>query len=214
MLLRTRLEFYKTELRFWYDGQKFTPKFGTEQISEFRLWHDVVKFEPVIDKYAAQRGSKSEALANMNSEQLREMHLMEKIRVTSRPEGVEGRYEFEAGPELCEYVKSELTGLNKQQYVSRKGSLGEKICARILSEDWELRDHPGVKVPRSAGCHRPGPDSQLGPRTSSESYLFEFKWWKNPDAAAKFAREQVEQRYRRDQREVKEVRGAYIGILD
>ena len=96
-----------------------------------------------------------------------------------------------------------------------KGQLAEDICPHVLSLDnWEeLRRHPSRRIGRKAGSTNPGPDSLMLNKTSGRTYLFEWKWWENPEHAHLEGYDQVVSSYV-SHLSPKEIGGAFVGILD
>ncbi len=218
-LLRTRLDFYKMELRFWYDGEKFRARFGVYPITEFRIRNGKPKFEHSANpSLVAQRVTHFESMRTRNTERLHEVALMERINLTSRPEGIDGRYAFEVTQELRDYVKKKLEGASTlRKFTTLKGTLGERMAPFIIRDDWDLiAEHPDVKMPKTLSCHRPGPDLLMGLKTTKEFNYFEVKWYDNVAQAlasgSKDARKHL--REKRKSNKYGKIVGAYVAALD
>jgi hypothetical protein len=198
LLLRTKLSFYKMELRFWFDGKRFAIRFGVHDVTGFRILNNgKIKFDDRMDDQAiaAQRELYSQG-QSLRSPVLRQFErLLGKLKVISTPAGVAGSYVFEVDAELCRFVCSRLEKVTKNEYSTRKGGFGEMISSRILSGMYpEICEHPSVKFPKASGCHKQGVDYQMRRGDSEGVDLFEFKWWKNVRAAINEGRIQARKR--------------------
>jgi hypothetical protein len=199
--------------------ERFAARFGVDLITEFRIRKGKLRFEhPDNPSSISQSAVLLELMKNKSPERLHEMGLMEGIRVISRPEGIDGKYTFEAGNELRDYVRKKLEGASTLRgFTTLKGTLGERIVPFILKNDWELiMEHSNVLMGKALSCHRPGPDNLIALKTTRELYHFEVKWYKNlAQAMAAGSKDACE--YRPDKRasnKYGKVVGAYVAALD
>jgi len=198
LLLRTKLSFYKMELRFWFDGERFQIRFGVNDVTGIRISRNgKLRFDsPFNEKAVAAQRELYLQGQRFRDPVLREFeHLLNELKVVSMPTKVAGNYVFEVDKEVCRFMCSGLEKLSRNEHSTRKGSFGEMIACHILSLRYrEIREHPSVKFPKALGCHKNGVDYEMVSGNPEGVDLLESKWWKNVRAAINQGRIEVRKR--------------------
>jgi hypothetical protein len=220
LLLRTKLSFYKMELRFWFDGKRFQIRLGVNDVVGFWIAKNgKLRFESPFDEkaVAAQRELYLQ-VQRLRNPVLREFeHLLKKLKVISQPSGIAGIYAFKVDDQLCSFVCSKLENLSRNEYSTRKGSFGEMIACQILSLRYSnIREHPSVRFPKAAGCHKAGVDYEMISEDSEAVDLLESKWWGNVSAAINQGHKEIRKRIAERRLSYRSglVRAAFVAAVD
>ena len=143
----------------------------------------------------------------------RRMRFADHLRVASRPVGLEGEYRVNVGTELVVHIVERLSRRTLHGYTSERGDIGEELADAILflAGCPEVMNHP-LDPGRRFDSSRKGSDS-LRLIVNQGLVHFEFKWWRDLEAALFDARKEAK-RFRRGRIQGKRVIGAYIAILE
>ncbi len=215
--LEAKLRPAKRGLQFSFDGEHIRPKFGDRgSILKFEgFGGGVFVYTGREGKIIASRIDSTQGLS-LKAERFDRYQLVDRMTLTSKPEGSEGRHVFAADPSLHNYVFSRLDRARKtSDFRMEKGRMAEELCSDVLSlAGWtEVRRHPSANDENIDHPSRPGPDSIQQFKATGEMYLFEFRWFANVQYAIRTAELEAKRRYR-EWYSVEEVKGAYIAVLD
>jgi hypothetical protein len=164
-------------VKFQIDGKTVTPRFeNSERIREFRTIEDGL--------YATRERSKNESHLRqivpekaglMSYGEMREW-AMNKIKVVSRGDKIEGTHLLEATREFQETVHRRLTYAGTRR-TQEKGDVGEILACKLFqSIGFEVvKDHPTSQSNESRGSSRNGPESVVRSSQNGALYYTEVK---------------------------------------
>lgn len=219
--LSAKVEPVKRELRFWNDGERYTPKIRDARIYQFRasryelkIVHEGRNHMTTASRFRLPEGGEQFIISKpLDLESIRQNTV-----VLPRPSGPEGKYDFEVSPPLNSYADAWLRAPNQGQLSQRIGTLSEELASKILEEsNWGLvRKHPTVvKNGTEIGSNKPGFDTLMRWKPSGELGFFEIRWQQDVDSAFSSAYGDVIKRITKNPSILENPeKGAYIGILD
>jgi hypothetical protein len=136
------------------------------------------------------------------------------VEVLSRPESLEGEYVARVNPKLVLHIAKRLANRTFRGYTKERGDIGEELIDAILSLAGcpQVMNHPHDPG-KEFDSSRKGPDS-LRQVLNRQLAYFEFKWWRNVEAALSEARSQLDEMMYSDIYPQGTVTCAYIANLD
>ena len=212
VFMSAEMQPFKRDIRFWFDGQTITPKFGQSwRIQSFSRAEEALCLTYTMGNRTVSTYSDSRHLLEprMNVE-----HTMQNIQIIGSDAN---SIRFVAEDSFYSYVYGRFSdGVNAEgAYMKERGKISEDICAAIASKAgvWtELQRYP--RPPRDGGGDR-GPDSIMRNKETGELFLWEFKWWRDVDKAIEDATQQVQDYcFKNPTYKGERVAGGYIGVLD
>ena len=213
-LLRCKVESIQEEIRFWFDGNEATAKFG----GSWKIQSFSASEKGMSLTYTREITTRSD-MQHLMENTLEMSEIREKVSLLGEAKETEGDHPFQMDDSLYSYVHGRMTksSENRGVYLQVRGDDGEDVGAAAFSKlkSDEMMRHPFNSEP-GRGSHKKGTDSLFRSRDTGELFLVEFRWWQNADAAMKSAFEEVKNR------ELDEkfdetwgvISGAYIAIVD
>jgi len=212
--LKAEFEPYKREVRFWYDGEKVTPKFGqSRKIKSFGASEHGIEFTYEMNGRTITTRASPEFL----KEKMPMEELSEKVRVFPGKE-TEGNHRVEIGDDLYAYAYGRITRAKASEsaYYFERGGLGEDIgSAAFAKMGWnEVCRHPFDPNP-GRDPHKRGTDALFLNQDTGELVLVEFRWWEDADGGIGSALTEVKRRKDDETRHLEygEISGAYVASL-
>jgi hypothetical protein len=218
--LKVEVEPFKRDIRFWYDGEKVTPKFGQSwRIESFSANEEGLSLHYRMGNRMITSNFVSPADKRaLDDNFLGTGEIATMVKMLSESESVVGRHSFESEASLHNYAYGRLTqsiNMSYSKYLEERGNLGEDIAIGI-SRKFSLKEvkrHPfSNKQGRSS--HEPGTDVLLRDE-NGDLLLLEIKWYNDSERALKKgledlkARESSEKKYNGEK-----ISGAYIAALE
>jgi hypothetical protein len=216
MCLVARFQKGKRRFRFWFDGDDSRAEYdGAGKVRRFIATEDRLKFTYVPEERevtAARVPLVPEIDSFITS------RILEKVELVSETGEECPCYHFEVDPLIQRHVAFALSRTeSKQERIAVRGRIAEEINPAILwKAGWiEVRRHPRSIRNEETGPTYPGPDSLMRRKSSGDLYLFEHKWWTDPEFAFREAHAQL-RHYRECDigPETRDVKGAFAAVLD
>ncbi len=218
VVMRANFDPIRRDVRFWFDGERITPKFGRSwNIHSIKANKDGfnVIYEPGSRPITATKFTAP--IENEWRLKRIDRHIIEtNLSLLSSPTGREGQYDFQVRPYLANAIRFKLeAAASREAQNDAKGAIGEElgVCLLEMNQWKELVRHPGVLRPTTQGANTRGPDSLMLDMRSQEKQLFEFKWWRNVSGAQREALRQMQEAFKEDSSRYRDVKGGYIGII-
>jgi hypothetical protein len=228
--LNLEVEPFKQDIRFWYDGERITPKFAQSS----KLMEDGSKPSPIswrITSFeASERGlgitfvmGDRTITTRSAPDTLAERMSMEEISENVSPvagDKLEGSHSIRIEDKLVSHINDRITRTkwSNSPYFFERGGLGEDIGAAAWSKmGWdEVERHPFDPNGPGRDPHKNGTDALYRNRRTGELVLVEFKWQENADAGLERGVEEVRARRKRETNHpvYGEIGGAYVASLN
>ncbi len=228
--LNLEVEPFKQDIRFWYDGERTTPKFAQPS----RPMEDGSKPKPIswgIRSFrASERGLEvtfvmGERIVTTRAapESLKERMPMKEIEGRIKVvagDKLEGNHSIRIEDDVVSYINDRITRTKwlNSPYFFERGSLGEDIGSTVFSRLGyeEVTRHPFDPNGPGGDPYKTGSDALYRNRKTGELVLVEFKWWENSDAAVESALEEVRGRRGRETNDPQHghISGAYVASLN
>jgi len=215
--LRGKLEAFRSEIGFFFDGSEVTPKFGGRRVQSFNATERGLEMRYLMGNQLLSTHSDVRVL---DESRLEPSEIVHGLTILDRRKKIEGSHTFQLDPSLYAYVYSRLSTAgeaSRARYVKEKGELGEDLgLALLIKMGMEgMVRHPFDKTSPGPGSHKKRTDVLVRSQ-SNEQWLAEFRWWKNAAAGLDSAIINVKQRKieEKSDKSYGEIKGAYAVVLD
>jgi hypothetical protein len=216
VFMSAEMQPFKRDIRFWFDGETITPKFG--QSWQIRSFSETQKGMEMTYSMGLRTITTRSETREFREGRLERSDFLGRVKPLGDIREIEGTHRFEIDSDLFNSIYGRITAsmASKEMYNEERGSIGENFTVGFLSAlGWkELAAHPFDPSP-GLETTKGGTDTLMG-KPEGLPFLFESKWHKDTERAAITAFAEVE--LRRPDEEVDTLwgrpSGAYIAIIN